>query len=118
MKEKPVETYTSLTGNSSESSQGLGKSGVKDDGGKLRWDLLPWKALRGLVMILTFGAKKYSPNGWRTVPNAKERYTAALLRHLYSIQAGEKVDPETGKPHEYSLLCNAAFLAELVEEGE
>ena len=74
---------------------------------------MPWKALNGLIGILTFGAKKYSPNGWRAVPNAKERYTAALLRHLYAIQMGEKVDPESGLRHVDHMLCNAAFLSEL-----
>jgi len=94
-------------------SQGTGASGKKDDGGKLRYDLLPWKAVEGVVRVLTFGAKKYSPNGWRTVPNAKERYTAALLRHLVALQKGESTDPESGLKHIDHLLCNAVFLSEL-----
>jgi hypothetical protein len=94
-------------------SQGKGRVGVKDDGGKLMWSLLPWKALQGLVKVLTFGAKKYSPEGWRTVPDAKARYTAALLRHLYALNVGEKIDSESGLRHIDHLLCNAAFLAEL-----
>jgi len=93
--------------------QGKGTAGVKDDGSKAMWHLLPWKAVRGLVLVLTFGAKKYSPNGWRTVPNARDRYTAALMRHLCAIQMGEKVDGESGLRHIDHLLCNAAFLAEL-----
>lgn len=94
-------------------SQGKGTSGVKDDGGKLRFDLLPWKAITGLVRVLTFGAGKYSPNGWKTVPNAKERYTAALLRHISSLQMGEAIDSESGLRHIDHIMCNAAFLAEL-----
>jgi hypothetical protein len=94
-------------------SQGKGAAGLKDDGGKLMWNLLPWKAAEGLVRVLTFGAKKYSPNGWRTVPNAKERYQAALLRHLRALNAGETLDSESGLRHVDHLLCNAAFLAEL-----
>lgn len=96
-------------------SQGKGVPGLKDDGGKLMWHLMPWKAMNGLVSVLTFGARKYSANGWRTVPNAKERYTAALLRHLYALNAGESVDSESGLRHVDHLLCNAAFLAELEE---
>ncbi len=87
--------------------------GVKDDQGKLRWDLMPWKAAEGLIKVLTFGAKKYSPNGWRTVPQAEERYTAALLRHLAAMQQGEVYDPESGLRHVDHCLCNIAFLAEL-----
>ncbi len=93
--------------------QGKRRAGVKDDGGKLMWNLLPWKAMEGLVKVLTFGAKKYSPNGWRSVPNAKERYLAALLRHLYALNVGEVTDPESGLRHIHHVLCNAAFLAEL-----
>lgn len=97
----------------SNESFGTGKPGVKDDGGKLRYDLLPWKAIDGLIRVLTFGARKYSPNGWRTVPNAKERYEAALLRHLSAIKRGEKIDPESGLRHIDHILCNVTFLAEL-----
>ena len=87
--------------------------GVKDDQGKLRWDLLPWKAVQGLIRVMTFGAKKYTPNGWRSVPDARSRYLAALLRHLYALNAGEKIDPESSLRHIDHVLCNAAFLSEL-----
>lgn len=91
----------------------LGKPGVKDDKGKLRYDLTPWKALEGLIKVLTFGAAKYAPNGWRTVADGRTRYTAALLRHLVAHQQGELLDPESGLRHIDHILCNAAFLAEL-----
>jgi hypothetical protein len=89
------------------------RAGVKDDASKPMWHLLPWKAITGLVSVLTFGASKYSPNGWRTVPNGRDRYLAALLRHLSAMQMGEEVDPESGLRHIDHVLCNAAFLAEL-----
>lgn len=89
------------------------KEGVKYDQDKLKWHLLPFKALEGMVKVLTFGASKYSENGWRTVPNARDRYLSAMLRHLCAIQMGEKVDSESGLRHIDHLLCNAAFLAEL-----
>lgn len=96
-----------------EGGYGKGISGVKDDKNKPMWNLLPWKALNGLVRVLTFGASKYSPNGWRTVPNAKERYISALFRHIYAIQMGESIDKESGLRHIDHVLCNAAFLSEL-----
>jgi hypothetical protein len=96
-----------------EESQGKGAAGLKDDKGKLLWNLLPWKAVEGMVKVLTFGAKKYSPNGWRIVPYAKERYQAALLRHLNAIAAGEILDTDSGLRHIDHVVCNAAFLAEL-----
>ena len=90
-------------------------AGAKDDNGKLRYDLLPWKAIEGLVKVMTFGAKKYTPNGWRSVKDARARYSAALLRHLRAINAGELIDPESGLRHIDHLLTNAAFMAELEE---
>jgi hypothetical protein len=89
------------------------RSGVKDDQGKPMWHLLPWKAVAGMVKVLTFGAVKYSEDGWRTVPNAQKRYTAALLRHLAALSVGEKLDSESGLRHIDHVLTNAAFLAEL-----
>jgi len=97
-------------------SFGKGKGGVKDDKDKLRWDLAPWKALTGLIKVLTFGAKKYAPNGWRIVPDAKSRYEAALLRHLAARAQGEVYDQDSGLRHIDHILTNAAFLAELDDE--
>ena len=96
-----------------DGSQGKGAPGLKDDKGKLMFNLLPWKALTGVVKVLTFGAKKYSPNGWRTVPNAEERYLAALLRHIAARQRGEVIDPESGCRHIDHIACNGLFLSEL-----
>jgi len=93
----------------------LKSPGVKDDETKLRYDLLPFKAIEGLIRVLTFGAMKYTDNGWRTVPNAKARYLAALLRHVSKMAQGELLDKESGLRHIDHVLCNAAFLAELEE---
>jgi hypothetical protein len=56
---------------------------------------------------------KYAPDGWRTVPDAKARYTAALGRHFNAWRSGEEIDPESGLPHLAHVLCNAVFLVEL-----
>lgn len=86
------------------------KAGVKLDTGKVRYDLIPPEAMKGLAEILTFGAEKYIENGWQTVPEAKKRYIGALMRHLEAYRSGELIDPESGKPHIYHVLCNAAFI--------
>lgn len=91
--------------------------GVKDDHGKLMMGLIPHEAMVGLAEVLTFGANKYSPNGWQTVPNAKQRYEDALLRHIYASKAGELNDPESGLSHLKHALTNMAFLVYL-EENE
>lgn len=87
--------------------------GAKDDAEKLRMDLLPPIAIQELARVLTYGARKYLPNGWRSVDDADKRYTAALLRHLMAAMRGERIDPESGLTHLSHVLCNAVFLVEL-----
>lgn len=82
-------------------------NGRKDDGGKLRWDLLPLDVVEKLVEIYEFGASKYGENNWRTIENGYKRCRAALFRHLTAYDKGEQVDPESGKSH----LAHAAWNA-------
>jgi len=86
------------------------EAGVKLDDGKLNYELVPPEAIKGLAQVLTLGAIKYTRNGWQTVPNARDRYTGALMRHLEAWRSGEMIDSETGLNHMYHVLCNAAFL--------
>lgn len=86
------------------------KKGLKFDSGKLMYDLIPPEAETALARVLTFGANKYTRNGWQTVPNAVERYEAALMRHLNAHRRGELFDPESGLTHLEHALCNLAFL--------
>lgn len=51
--------------------------GIKYDGEKLRYDLLPVEALEQITKVLTYGAKKYSDNNWRKVEPLNDRYFAA-----------------------------------------
>lgn len=84
--------------------------GMKYDEGKPRMWLLPFESLYEIAKVLTFGAKKYAAFSWQTVPDAEERYTNALLRHLTAIQYGETHDPESGLLHWSHVGCNALFL--------
>lgn len=45
--------------------------------------------------MYTFGAEKYGVNTWQHLENGKERYYAALMRHLVAWRKGEKVDEES-----------------------
>lgn len=96
------------------------KAGVKHDQGKLRYDLYPLDAYKGCTEVLTFGANKYTPNGWKTVPDAQNRYYAALIRHLTAqkehIDNGGKrlaLDEESGLPHLDHAQCCLVFLREV-----
>ena len=85
-------------------------SGTKNDQGKLRWDLLPFGSVREIVKVLTYGARKYSPDNWKSVPNPRNRYFAATMRHLDAWWEGEKVDDETGYSHLAHAGCCLLFL--------
>lgn len=90
--------------------------GVKHDQGKLLMSLIPYEAVFGLAEVMTFGANKYTPNGWKTVPDAERRYKDALLRHFYAHESGEELDQESGLSHLKHALTNIAFLVYLEEE--
>ena len=84
--------------------------GLKYDEGKLRWDLLPIDCVEDVVKILTFGAEKYTDNSWQEVENGKDRYFAALMRHLSASRQGELKDEESNLSHLAHAMCNVVFL--------
>ena len=67
------------------------QKGVKYDQDKDRWDLLHYPQIEKLVKVLTLGAKKYDDNNWIKVPNAEQRYQAALMRHFTAYVKGENI---------------------------
>lgn len=85
-------------------------TGRKDDQEKPRWDLLHLRVVEETVKVLTFGSKKYSDHNWQIVPGARNRYFAALMRHLSAWQAGKLFDEETGLLVMAHVACNAFFL--------
>ena len=88
--------------------------GRKYDGDKPRADLLLdfGQALLAVSEVATFGAKKYAAHDWLYVPEAKDRYQAAMLRHLLQSNT-EAVDPETGIEHIAHVAWNALAILEL-----
>lgn len=87
------------------------EEGVKYDGQKLRWDLLPMECIEDVVKILSFGAKKYHDNNWKSVTPFEERYYAALMRHIVAWRMGEEFDEESGISHLAHAMCNLVFLS-------
>jgi len=86
------------------------KPGTKHDTGKLRWSLLPLGTIAQVLKVLEFGAAKYSPNGWTTVDNPRDRYYDAAMRHLDAWHRGEVNDEESGLPHLAHAACCILFL--------
>ena len=80
------------------------EEGRKNDTGKLRFDLLPVRALEQVAEIYTYGATKYDDNNWRRGLQWG-RVFGALMRHMWAFWRGEDVDEESGLPH----LAHAAW---------
>jgi len=84
--------------------------GVKYDGNKLLWDLLPLEPVQEIVRVLTYGAKKYTKDNWKYVADSKERYYAAMMRHITAWRLGEKFDLDTTIHHLAHAGCCLIFL--------
>lgn len=90
--------------------------GAKLDNGKLRLGLVLGSfahALLAVGAVGTYGAAKYTDNGWVEVPNGIERYTDALYRHLLAEATGEAIDPKSGLLHSAHVAWNALAVLEL-----
>jgi hypothetical protein len=91
--------------------------GAKLDAGKNRLGLVLFgfsRALQEVGKVGTFGASKYSDDGWMDVPDGERRYGDALLRHLMREAEGETLDPETGIAHAAHAAWNALARLDLM----
>lgn len=75
-------------------------TGIKHDAGKPRCGLTLGgfaRALTEVSRVGTFGAVKYTDNGWVSV--SRPRYEDAMLRHYLAHARGEHLDAESGLSH-------------------
>lgn len=76
--------------------------GAKLDAGKIRPALVLGGFARALIEVSkvgTYGATKYTENGWMEVPNGEPRYDDAGLRHWLYEKAGQECDIDTDLHH-------------------
>lgn len=73
--------------------------GRKFDKEKLRWELMPTKALAPIIRVLMMGSEKYDDDNWKYVKECKRRYYAAAMRHLTEWFDGDAIDSESGESH-------------------
>lgn len=93
------------------------ETGSKLDAGKNRLGLVLLsfsRALKEVGEVGTYGANKYTPNGWIDVPNGVERYTDAMLRHLLAEHSGEAFDKDTDILHAAHTAWNALARLDLM----
>lgn len=98
--------------------------GAKLDSGKIMMSLLLDfdDAIRVVAEVATIGAKKYSRGGWKTVPDGYNRYTDAMLRHLFTNDEYDDGKGGTGLLHDAQVAWNALArlqykIKEVVESG-
>ena len=91
------------------------EAGAKLDAGKPDTSLLLMfgKALEAVAEVGTLGARKYTRGGWQSVASGRERYTAALMRHLFK-EHYEDNDPDLGLLHAAQVAWNALARLELI----
>lgn len=91
--------------------------GAKLDAGKPRPGLVLngfARALQAVTDVGTYGAAKYTDNGWMQVPDGIARYTDAMHRHLLAEAAGEAADPDTELLHAAHAAWNALARLDLM----
>lgn len=66
-----------------------------------------WAAL--VEKVLVFGDDKHGVSTWGETP--REKWYAALMRHIGRYEAGETFDPETGINHLAHAMSNLIMIA-------
>jgi hypothetical protein len=110
-----IETFGSLEQDPSGLAQNA--PGAKLDAYKPRsWLVLGGfaNALQAVAEVGTFGANKYTADGWKQVDNGFSRYSDAMLRHVLAEAAGDELDPESSLLHAAHGAWNALARLELL----
>jgi hypothetical protein len=93
------------------------EAGAKLDAGKNRVGLVLFgfaRALQEVSKVGTYGANKYTDNGWMEVPDGERRYTDAMLRHFLEEAIGQEYAPDTGLRHAAHAAWNALARLDLM----
>lgn len=93
------------------------EAGAKLDYGKNRLGLVVGgfsRALQAVGEVGTYGANKYTDNGWIEVPDGVNRYTDAMYRHLMKEAGGEQRDEDTELLHAAHAAWNALARLDLM----
>ena len=105
-----MNTFTTFKSNITTNTKTVETTSIKYDEDKTDYALVDASFEEAVAKVLTYGKKKYGKNNWQQLPDAKDRYYAALRRHISEWRNGEKVDKETGLSHLAHAACNLMFL--------
>lgn len=76
---------------------------------------VPPSALLWLGHVMRGGADKYGPFNWVRAKIAWSVYFDAAMRHLFAMQSGEDIDPESGAPHAAHVMACMAIMLDAME---
>jgi len=72
------------------------------------WHLLPIDVVADVVKVISHGAKKHSPDGWKALP--KDIDFDHLMEHLSEWKSGKNIEDESGLPHLAHAITRLMFL--------
>lgn len=80
--------------------------------GKIDFTMLPIDALEIEAKVWMMGAEKYGRDNWYKLwgDDTITVVMQSMLRHVFAIQRGELLDPESGIHHGAHIRANAAML--------
>lgn len=86
---------------------------MRDNKGKLPFSWVPYEVLEAMSSVLWHSSKegggKYEKHNWQKGAEHSVPMNS-LLRHSFKRNRGEMKDSESGLPHSWHILTNAAFL--------
>lgn len=101
----------------------MAKNPMKYDNGTIPLQLLPVLPMMETALVFGYGAEKYRKDSYRDQNyDAVEwsRTYGSVLRHLFKWNAGEDMDPDTGRSHLAHASAQLMILMEhvLTHNGE
>jgi len=86
---------------------------LRDSKGKLPFSWVPYEIIEAMAAVLykssVAGGGKYPDHNWKKCAEHSVPMDS-LLRHSFKRCRGEMTDNESGLPHSWHMLVNAAFL--------
>ena len=87
---------------------------LRYNNGKPDYSLIPLELLEEAARVLEYGATKYERDNWKRPTHWSVSY-ACLMRHMAAWQAGEDLDPESGRNHLGHAMCNILQMLDMLE---
>jgi hypothetical protein len=89
---------------------------VRDDGGKLKWHLLPIPPLLGLIKVFHGGAVKYAEDQWRGGMKFSRIYRSMISHFMKWLASNSSYDKELGTHHLMMVAwgCFVLYMYEVV----